>query len=143
MKDFSILGIEEIAIAVHDAQKAAFDFFTLFGIDFNEQWELPDENLFVKSTRINGTQLQFIESTSKDGVVEKFIKKRGEGLNHMALRVKNLDALIEKLKSNDIKLIPEEPVRVEKIPPFEGAIRYIFIHPSSFHGVLIELIEEL
>lgn len=143
MKGFSILGIEEIAIAVHDAQKAAFDFFTLFGIDFNEQWELPDENLFVKSTRINGTQLQFIESTSKDGVVEKFIKKRGEGLNHMALRVKNLDALIEKLKSNDIKLIPEEPVRVEKIPPFEGAIRYIFIHPSSFHGVLIELIEEL
>lgn len=143
MKEFSILGIEEIAIAVHDAQKAAFDFFTLFGIDFDEQWELPDENLFVKSTRINGTQLQFIESTSKDGVVEKFIKKRGEGLNHMALRVKNLDALIEKLKSNDIKLIPEEPVRVEKIPPFEGAIRYIFIHPSSFHGVLIELIEEL
>ena len=143
MKDFSILGIEEIAIAVHDAQKAAFDFFTLFGVDFDEQWELPDENLFVKSTRINGTQLQFIESTSKDGVVEKFIKKRGEGLNHMALRVKNLDALIEKLKSNNIKLIPEEPVRVEKIPPFEGAIRYIFIHPSSFHGVLIELIEEL
>ncbi len=143
MKDFSILGIEEIAIAVHDAQKAAFDFFTLFGIDFDEQWELLDENLFVKSTRINGTQLQFIESTSKDGVVEKFIKKRGEGLNHMALRVKNLDALIEKLKSNNIKLIPEKPVRVEKIPPFEGAIRYIFIHPSSFHGVLIELIEEL
>ena len=143
MKEFSILGIEEIAIAVHDAQKAAFDFFTLFGIDFNEQWELSDENLFVKSARINGTQLQFIESTSKDGVVEKFIKKRGEGLNHIALRVKNLDALIEKLRSNDVKLIPEEPVKVDKIPPFKGAIRYIFIHPSSFHGVLIELIEEL
>ncbi len=141
MSDF-VLGVEEIAIAVHDAQKVALDFSTLFDVDFDYQWKLPDENLFVKSAKIGNTQLQFIESTSKDGVVAKFIEKRGEGLNHMALKVKNLDLLIKKLKSNNIKLIPDEPVVVDKIPPFDRSVRYIFVHPASFHGVLIELIEE-
>lgn len=142
MSDF-IFGVEEVAIAVNNAQKAANDFSKLFGINFDYQWELPDEKLFVKSAKIGNTQLQFIESTTKDGVVAKFIEKRGEGLNHIALKVKDLDILIEKLKKNNIRLIPQEPVLVDKIPPFSGKIRYIFIHPSSFYGVLIELIEEL
>ncbi|MGE4546256.1 MAG: VOC family protein [Desulfurella sp.] len=138
-----VFGVEEVAIAVNDAQNAANDFSKLFGINFDYQWELHDENLFVKSAKIGNTQLQFIESTSKDGVVAKFIAKRGEGLNHIALKIKNLDALIEQLRTNNIKLIPNKPVLVDNIPPFSGKIRYIFIHPSSFHGVLIELIEEL
>jgi len=138
-----VFGVEEVAIAVNDAQNTANDFSKLFGINFDYQWELPDEKLFVKSAKIGNTQLQFIEPTSKDGVVAKFIAKRGEGLNHIALKIKNLDALIEHLLANNIKLIPNEPVLVDKIPPFSGKIRYIFIHPSSFHGVLIELIEEL
>lgn len=142
MNDF-IVGVEEVAIAVNDAKKVAFDFSVLFGVDFDYEWELPDEKLFVKSAKIGNTQLQFIESTSADGVVANFIKKRGEGLNHIALKIKNLDTLVGKLKINNIKLIPKEPIEVEKLPPFTGKIRYIFVHPSSFHGVLIELIEEL
>jgi len=142
MNDF-IVGVEEIAIAVNDAQKAASDFQDLFGINFDFEWELPDEKLFVKSAKIGYTQLQFIQSTAQDGVVAKFIEKRGEGLNHIALKVNNLDKLIENLKEKNIKLIPQTPIVVEKLPPFAGQIRYIFIHPSSFHGVLIELIEEI
>ena len=142
MSEF-ILGVEEIAIAVHDAQKAAFDFSALFGVDFNYQWELPDEKIFVKSSKIGNIQLQFIESTSKDSVVEKFLKKRGEGLNHLALKVKNLDLLMERLRKNNVKLVPEKPIVVKNIPPYNKSIRYIFVHPASFHGVLIELIEEL
>jgi methylmalonyl-CoA epimerase len=142
MSDF-VFGIEEVAIAVNDAKKAAFDFASMFGVDFNYQWELQDEKLFVKSAKIGDTQLQFIESTSADGVVAKFIEKRGEGLNHIALKVKNLDALIKKLQQNNIKLVPKEPVVVDKLPPFNGKILYIFLHPSSFYGVLIELIEEI
>ncbi|OSS41249.1 Methylmalonyl-CoA epimerase [Desulfurella amilsii] len=138
-----VFGVEEVAIAVNDAQEAAHDFSTLFGINFDYQWELPDEKLFVKSAKIGNTQLQFIESTSEDGVVAKFVAKRGEGLNHIALKIKNLDALIKQLRTNNVKLMPNEPVLVDNIPPFSGKIRYIFIHPSSFHGVLIELIEEL
>ncbi|AHF98074.1 MAG: VOC family protein [Desulfurella sp.] len=138
-----LVGLEEVAIAVEDAKKTAEEFTMLFGIDFDYEWELPDEKLFVKSAKIGDTQLQFIESTYPDGVVAKFIQKRGEGLNHIALKVKNLDALIEKLQKNNIKLIPQQPIEVNKLPPFNGAIRYIFIHPSSFHGVLIELIEEI
>lgn len=142
MNEF-IVGIEEVAIAVKDAKGAALEFSSLFGVDFGFQWRLIDEKLLVESAKIGNTQLQFIESTSKDGVVAKFIEKKGEGLNHIALKVKNLDLLINKLKKNNIKLIPKDPVIVEKLPPFIGKIRYIFIHPVSFHGVLIELIEEI
>jgi len=74
------------------------------------------------------------ESTDPEGVVAKFIRDRGEGLNHIGFRVTNLEGLIARLKRRGVRLIPEEPVVV---PPAS----YIFVHPKFTRGVLIELIE--
>jgi len=129
-----------VVIAVKDADKAATLFRDLFGLKFETEWDMPDERMKVKSERISGTQLQFIESTSPDGVVAKFIQERGEGLNHIAFRVTNLKEMVGKLKKKGVKLIPEEPIEI-KNPLGKGVVAYIFIHPKSTCGTLIELIE--
>ena len=64
------------------------------------------------------------------------IAKRGPGLHHISLRVPDLDAAIERLKQNGIKIINEQP------GIGAGGHRYIFVHPSSAGGVLVELVEQ-
>jgi methylmalonyl-CoA/ethylmalonyl-CoA epimerase len=143
MEEPRIEGIEEVAIAVKNADTAAAYFRELFGIDFPFGWTIPDEKVKVKSSKISHTQLQFIEATDPDGVVAKFIKEKGEGLNHIAFRVTNLQGLVKRLKEKGVRLIPEKVVSVENsdIPIGSGSTNYIFIHPKSAYGVLIELIE--
>ena len=138
-------AIEEIVIAVNDADKAAEYFKDLFGMEFAYGWEVPGQKIKVRSEVIDGTQLQFIEATDLDSVVAKFIKARGEGLNHFAFKVKNLKKMVKRLKEKGVKFIPEDIVEIDlrdKNIPIEGEEgSFIFIHPSSAFGVLIELVE--
>ncbi|MEB3816398.1 MAG: VOC family protein [Desulfurococcales archaeon] len=139
---FRIIGVEEVVIAVKDVDAAAKDFSEMFGFKFQGGWRLDNEKIRIRMEQLGETQLQLMEPTSPDSVVASFLEKRGEGLNHIAFRVEGLDALIKHLKSRGIRLVPEEPVEI--IHPYTGErIRYIFIHPKSAHGVLIELIEHV
>ncbi len=140
MKEPAIENVEEVVIAVKDARNAVALFNDLFGMKFETEWDMPDENMIVKSERISGTQLQFVESTSAEGVIAKFIESRGEGLNHIAFKVTNLKEMVSRLKAKGVKLIPEEPIEM-KNPLGEGTWAYVFIHPKSACGALIELIE--
>jgi methylmalonyl-CoA epimerase len=106
MEEPRIEAIEEVVIAVNGADKAVEYFKDLFGLSFPLGWELPQEKIKVRSERIAGTQLQFIEATQPDSVVAKFIKENGEGLNHMAFRVKNLGEMVRRLKEKGVKFIP-------------------------------------
>lgn len=143
MEEPRIEAIEEVVIAINGADKAVEYFKDLFGLSFPLGWELSQEKIKVRSERIAGTQLQFIEATQPDSVVAKFIKEKGEGLNHMAFRVKNLGEMVRRLKGKGVKFMPDEPVEVEndKLPVEASRVQYIFIHPKSAFGVLIELIE--
>ena len=145
MQEPRIEGIEEIVIAVKDADKAAAYFKDLFGIDFSYGWEIGREKIRVRSEVIAGTQLQFIEATDPESVVAKFIKAKGEGLNHFAFRVSNLDEMVRRLKGKGVKFIPDKIVEVDvagkNMPIEEGKAKFIFVHPTSAYGVLIELIE--
>jgi methylmalonyl-CoA epimerase len=143
MKEPRIENIEEVVIAVKDVGKAAALFGDLFGMKFENEWRISHEMVRVKSERIAGTQLQFIQSTSPEGVVAKFIEGKGEGLNHFAFRVTNLKEMVKRLKGKGVRFIPEEPVEYKNpdIPIEKGSIEYIFIHPRSACGTLIELIE--
>ena len=140
MKEPGIENVEEVVIAVKDARKAVALFNDLFGMRFETEWDMPDENMVVKSERISGTQLQFVESTSPEGVIAKFIEARGEGLNHIAFKVSNLKEMASRLRGKGVKLIPEEPIEMRN-PLGEGMWTYVFIHPRSACGTLIELIE--
>jgi LAO/AO transport system kinase len=76
-----------------------------------------------------------LEPTSEDSVIAKFIAKRGEGLHHISIRVPDLNAAVRKLKQDGVRLVSDE------IKIGAGGHRYIFVHPSSTGGVLLELVE--
>jgi methylmalonyl-CoA epimerase len=145
MEEPKIEAIEEIVIAVNDADKAAEYFKDLFGMEFSYGWRIPGQRIKVRAEVIDGTQLQFIQATDPESVVAKFITSKGEGLNHFAFKVKNLKKMVKRLKEKGVKFIPEEIVEVDltdKNIPIEGERgSFIFIHPSSAYGVLIELVE--
>jgi len=145
MKEPKVKAIEEIVIAVEDVDKAAEYFGDLFGMDFSYGWEVPSQKVKVRSELISGTQLHFIQATAPESVVAKFIKAKGEGLNHFAFRVTNLKEMVKRLKKKGVKFVPDEVLETslaDKNMPIDGGkLDFIFIHPSSACGVLVELIE--
>ncbi len=132
---FRVTRVFEVVHAVHNAEEVTEKYSRLLGISFDLQWELPWENMRVRAAQIGETQLHVVEATAAAGPIDSFLKKKGEGIHHICFEVKGLDALIEHLRSQGVKLIPDKPVRV-------GDVAYIFIHPSSMNGVLIELVEK-
>ena len=80
-------------------------------------------------------RLELLEALSDDSVIGRFISKRGEGLHHVSLRVPDLIAVVAKLKQEGVRLVSDE------IKVGAGRHRYVFVHPSSTGGVLLELVE--
>jgi len=98
MEEPTIDNMEEVVIAVRDVREAMAVFRDLFGMKFETEWDMPNENMKVRSERISGTQFQLVQSTSPEGVIAKFIESRGEGLNHIAFKVTNLKEMVSRLK---------------------------------------------
>ena len=132
-----IENVEEVVLAVENQDEAVAFFEDLFGLEFKDSWKVPVDKMKVKCAKIGSTQFHIVASTSPDAVIAKFVRDRGEGIHHIAFRVSNLDEIVSKLKNKGIKLVPEEPRRSER----DG--RYIFVHPKSACGMLIELIERM
>ena len=127
--------VEEIVLAVKNQEKAVALFESLFGLEFDRTWTVPADSMQVKCAMVGDTQFHIVASTEPDTIIDKFVGERGEGLHHVAFRVKDLDAVVSHLRGLGIKVIPETP-RTGR----EGA-RYAFVHPRSVFGLLIELIE--
>jgi methylmalonyl-CoA/ethylmalonyl-CoA epimerase len=81
------------------------------------------------------TSVELVQSTTDDGVMTKYIGKRGEGIHHIAYEVENIDAALEELKAKGVPLVDQEAR-----PGAHGA-RIAFIHPKATNGVLTELVE--
>ena len=102
---------------------------------------LPEERVEVEKVRVamvpvGESRIELLEATSEESPIARFISKRGEGLHHVSLRVDDLSATVEQLKKNGVRLISDE------IKVGAGGHLYVFIHPSSTGGVLLELTEE-
>ena len=127
--------VEEIVLAVKNQKKTVAFFEELFGLEFDRNWTVPVDSMKVECAMIGDTQFHVVASTRPDTLIDKFIQQRGEGIHHIAFRVKNLDVIISKLVGLGIRLVPEVPRKGR------GGERYIFIHPKYVNGLLIELIE--
>ncbi len=132
-----ILGIDHIAIAVSDLDKAIENFKRILGVDPIKIEEVPEEKVRIAIFKIGDVQIELLQGTSEDSTVRKFIEKRGEGLHHIALRVENIGKALEELKAKGFQLIYEEPRIVA------GERKISFVHPKSIHGVLLELVERI
>ncbi len=93
------------------------------------------EQVRVVMVPLGESRLELLEPTSENSVIAKFIASRGEGLHHVSLRVPNLEAAVERLKRDGVRLVSNE------IKIGAGGHRYVFVHPSSAGGVLLELVE--
>jgi methylmalonyl-CoA epimerase len=127
-------AIDHIGVAVQSLA-AAKSIYEKLGLTISPEEIVPDEKVRVVMIPVGETRLELLEATSDDSVIAKFIAKRGEGLHHLSMRVPDLAAAVAKLKADGVRLVSDE------IKTGAGGHRYIFVHPSSAGGVLLELVE--
>ena len=127
--------IDHLGIAVRSLDAALGFYQEQLGFPVSPRETVEQEKVNVVMLPAGGPRIELLEATGPDSVIAKFIEKRGEGLHHVALRVADLAAAVERLKAHGARLLNE---------PREGAggHLYVFVHPSSTGGVLLELIQE-
>lgn len=126
--------IDHLGIAVKSLTTAKAIYEKL-GLSISPEETVPAEQVRLVMVPIGETRLELLEPTSDDSTIAKFIAKRGEGLHHVSLRVPDLAATVERLKEDGVRLVSDE------IKTGAGGHRYVFVHPSSTGGVLLELVQ--
>jgi methylmalonyl-CoA epimerase len=126
--------IDHLGIAVKSlaASKAIYQ---KLGMTVSPEELVEAEQVRVVMVPVGEARLELLEPTSENSVIAKFIAKRGEGLHHVSLRVPDLAAAVARLKKDGVRLVSED------IKVGAGGHRYVFVHPSSTGGVLLELVE--
>ena len=128
------ISLDHLGIAVRSLA-AAKAIYEKLGLSVSEEETVPAEKVRLVMVRLGDTRLELLEPTADDSVIAKFLAARGEGLHHISLRVLDLNATFQKLKADGVRLVSNE------IKIGAGGHRYIFVHPSSAGGVLLELVE--
>lgn len=131
-----IKKIDHIGIAVKSIEEASKFYEDVLGQKVVGIETLSSENLKTAFVKIGDVEIELLEATSPDSPVAKFIEKKGEGIHHIAFKVDDIEASLEKLKSKGIRLIDEIP----KLGA-EGS-KIAFVHPKSTNGVLLELCQK-
>jgi methylmalonyl-CoA epimerase len=127
-------GIDHLGIAVKSLT-AAKGIYEKLGMKVSPEESVEHEKVRVVMIPAGESRLELLEATSDESTIAKFIAKRGEGLHHVCLRVPNLESAVEKLQKDGVRLVSNE------IKIGAGGHRYIFVHPQSAGGVLLELVE--
>ncbi|MGB6677516.1 MAG: methylmalonyl-CoA epimerase [Terriglobales bacterium] len=129
-----MLTIDHLGIAVKSLAVAK-DIYEKLGLTASAEELVEGEQVRVAMLPVGDSRLELMEATSENSAVAKFIAKRGEGLHHVCLRVPDLATVVERLKTDGVRLVSNE------IKTGAGGHRYVFVHPSSAGGVLLELVE--
>lgn len=124
-----------IGVAVRRLDAALADYRAL-GFESESVEEVPAQGVRVAFLRTGPVRIELLESLSPDGVIARFVERRGEGLHHVAFAVPDIRAEIRRLHEKGLELIDAEPR-----PGAHGRL-VAFVHPRSVHGVLLELVEE-
>ncbi|MBV9343048.1 MAG: methylmalonyl-CoA epimerase [Acidobacteria bacterium] len=127
-------AIDHLGIAVRSLREAAA-MYEKIGVSITPPETVAAEKVRLVMVPLANARLELLEATSEDSVIAKFIATHGEGLHHVCLRVPDLKAAIEKLQREGVRLLSQQP-RVGA-----GGHRYVFVHPSSAGGVLLELVD--
>jgi methylmalonyl-CoA epimerase len=126
--------IDHIGVAVKSLA-AARSIYEKLGLNVSPEETVEQEKVRLVMVPVGESRLELLEATSDDSTVAKFIAKRGEGLHHVCMKVPDLAAAVSKLKKDGVRLVSDE------IKTGAGGHRYVFVHPQSTGGVLLELVE--
>jgi len=127
--------IDHLGIAVKSLAEAK-KFYRNLGLSPMEDETVEAEKVRLSMVPVGESRIELLEPLSDDSPIAKFLAKRGEGLHHVALNVEDLSATVERLKASGTRLISDE------IKVGAGGHLYVFVHPSSAGGVLLELVED-
>lgn len=131
-----ILKIDHIGIAAKSIDQVAPFWSLILGLPIAGRETVEEQKATTAFLPVGESELEILESTSPEGAIAKFIESRGEGIQHIALRVDNIEEALKELKEKGVRLIDEKPRRGA------GGAKIAFIHPKSTNGVLLELSEK-
>jgi methylmalonyl-CoA epimerase len=127
-------SIDHLGIAVKSLA-AAKTIYEKLGLTVSPEETVEHEQVRVVMVPVGESRLELLEATSDDSTIAKFIAKRGEGLHHVCMKVPDLGAAVDRLKADGVRLVSEQ------IKTGAGGHQYVFVHPSSAGGVLLELVQ--
>jgi methylmalonyl-CoA/ethylmalonyl-CoA epimerase len=128
-----ILKIDHLGIAVGSIEQGKNFWTDVLGLPCEGAETVAEQKVTTAFFPVGESEVELLESTAPDGPIAKYLEKRGEGIQHVAFRVDDLEAALEELKAKGIRLIDEKP-RIGA-----GGAKIAFLHPKSTNGVLVEL----
>ena len=127
-------SIDHLGIAVRSLDQALRFYEEQLGLHVSMREAVVQERVNVAMLPVGESRIELLESTEPDSVIAKFIEKRGEGLHHVALKVPDLLKSVERLRASGARILNDPQTGA-------GGHLYVFVHPSSTGGVLLELIQ--
>lgn len=125
--------LDHIGIAVKDLSAALAFYRDALGLEIDAPEDVASQRVRAHFVPVGESKLELLEATAPDSAISRYVDKRGPGLHHITLRVDDIDAAVHQMRSRGVRMIDERPR-----PGAEGST-IAFVHPSSTHGVLIEL----
>jgi methylmalonyl-CoA epimerase len=129
------MKINHLGIATKEIDEALKFWENALGLENVHTETVEDQKVRVAMLPIGESRIELLEPTSDDSPISKFLERRGGGIHHIAVEVENIEQALEKLKSEGMRLIDENP-RIGA----EGCL-VAFVHPASVGGVLLELVQ--
>ena len=131
----NVTRVDHIGIAVKNLEESVRWYEETLGLKCAGVETVAEQKVNVAFLPCGDSELELLESTDGTGAVARFIEKNGEGVQHIALRVDDVEAVLNELKAKGVRLIDETPRRGA------GRTAIAFLHPKSTGGVLLELCE--
>ena len=127
--------VDHVGIAVKDLAASVKWYEETLGLHSKGTEVVQEQQVTVAFLPCGDSELELLESTPPEGPIARFIEKNGEGIQHIAIRVDDIDAALAELKEKGVRLIDQTPRYGA------GGARIAFLHPKATHGVLLELCE--
>lgn len=129
-----IKKISHLGVAVKDLKEAREFYRTVFGLESSDPIIGGEGTIEVSMVEVGSTIIELLQPIGNEGVMAKFLEKRGEGIHHICYEVDDINAEVASLKAKGIEVLGEPK------PGAEGMS--VFLHPRGTHGVLVELVEK-
>ena len=130
-----ILKIDHLGIAVNSIDEGKNLWTDVLGLEFEGSETVEEQKVTTAFFPCGESEVELLESTAPDGPIAKYLEKKGQGIQHVAFRVENIEEALAELKEKGVKLIDQKP-RIGA-----GGAKIAFLHPKATMGVLVELCE--
>jgi methylmalonyl-CoA/ethylmalonyl-CoA epimerase len=129
-----VRGIHHVGVAVPDLDEAIETYERLFGATVEHRGSLASQGVVAASLLVGASRIELLAPDGDDTPVGRFLAKRGPGMHHVALETSDVAAAVHELTESGAQMVDERP------RPGLFGLEVAFVHPSSVHGVLTEVV---